>query len=161
DTEGPQVRLGAMRHDVRLRAGSRIVLTADDVVGNSRRFTLSPRGVIADLTVGSIVAIDFDGAAVRVTAKNGHDVIGEAGDGGRIWSNKAVSVEPQPTLPSLSQKDLAAVLLGVRHGITHYALSFASSAEDVNLLREAASNGAHIIAKVESRAGIRRMDEII
>ena len=161
DTEGPQVRSGLMENDVRLERGTRIVLTAEDVAGSSRRCTLRPPSIIGALDIGSIVEIDFDGAAVRVVATKGNDVIGEVVEGGRVRSNKAVSVHPQPTLPSLSDKDVAAVAIGVRHEITHYALSFASTAKDVQLLRELAGDGAHIIAKIESRAGIRNMDEII
>src|SRR4029077_3673122 len=66
-----------------------------------------------------------------------------------------------PSLPPLSEKDQAAILVGAHLGITHYALSFASHARDVDLIRGLAPAGAKIMAKLESRLGVRNMDGII
>ena len=44
-------------------------------------------------------------------------------------------MDPAPSLPPLSEKDRAAILIGAHIGITHYALSFASHARDVDLIR--------------------------
>jgi len=56
---------------------------------------------------------------------------------------------------------VAAIRVGAAHGITHYALSFAANAANVVRIRELAPAGAHIMSKIESRAGVRNMDEII
>ena len=76
-------------------------------------------------------------------------------------SNKAVTMDPAPQLPALSEKDRAAIEIGSRLGIAHYALSFASHARDVDQMREIAPAGAHVMAKLESRLGVRNMDGII
>jgi pyruvate kinase len=161
DTEGPQVRCGIVATDVTLAEGERIRLTAETVTGTNDDLTLWPGSIFEALAVGSTVGIDFDGCLLRIT---------EVGDGfaeavvtvaGRVRSNKAVVVDPPPVLPALSEKDLAAIEIGARNGITHYALSFASSAEDVARIRSLAPPGAQIMAKIESRAGVRNMDGII
>ena len=161
DSEGPQVRCGIVESAVGLELGDRIRLTADVVRGTKRDLTLWPASVFEELREESLVGIDFHGALLRVTAvETGHaDAIVVVA--GQISSNKAVTVDPRPALPALSDKDLAAIEIGVRRGITHYALSFASGAGDVTRLRSLTPPGAHIIAKIESRAGIRMMDEII
>jgi pyruvate kinase len=46
-------------------------------------------------------------------------------------------------------------------GIRHYALSFANHADDVALVRALLPADAHLIAKIESAAGVRNMDGII
>jgi pyruvate kinase len=46
-------------------------------------------------------------------------------------------------------------------GIEHVALSFANSAEDVAELRTLAGSDAYVIAKIESRAGVKAMTDII
>jgi pyruvate kinase len=46
-------------------------------------------------------------------------------------------------------------------GIRHVALSFASSAADVDLLRALLPEESTLISKIESRAGVRNRDEII
>lgn len=161
DTEGPQVRCGPMAEGVELRPGARVRLTADRVEGSEREIGLWPASIFGALEVGSDLSLDFDGAQVRLLEVAADHAEAEVVEGGRVRSNKAVTVHPAPALPALSEKDLAAVAVGARHGVTSYALSFASAAADVSRLRALAPAGADIIAKIESRAGVRNMDEII
>jgi sulfate adenylyltransferase len=161
DTEGPQVRCGPMAEETRLEPGGRVVLTAEEVLGTSDRFTLRPAAAIEQLKVGTVLSIDIDGAAVEITAVRRGSATAEVATAGRVQSNRAVTIRPEPGLAALSEKDLAAVAIGARSGIAHYALSFAGAAEDVNRLRALAPDGAHIIAKIESRSGLIHMDEII
>jgi len=61
----------------------------------------------------------------------------------------------------LTEKDIAAIAVGCRMGINDYALSFAASGEGVREIRELIPPSAHLISKIESRAGVSHMDEII
>lgn len=161
DTEGPQVRCGPMGADVVLEEGSEVALVAETVQGSTSHITLWPRSVFDALAPGSMVHIDFDGVALRVDNVSNGNATAMVVKGGRVRSNKGATVEPVVALPALSEKDLAAVTLGARHGVTDYALSFASNAQDVARLRSLAPTGATIIAKIESRAGVRNADSII
>jgi pyruvate kinase len=161
DTEGPQVRCGSMADETRLEPGRQVVLTAEEVLGTAGRFTLRPTAAIGQLRVGSLLSVDFDGAAVAITEVRDGSATAEVAAAGRVRSNRAVTVRPEPGLPALSEKDLAAVAVGARTGIAHYALSFAGAAADVDRLRSLAPDGAHIIAKIENRSGLAHMDEII
>jgi pyruvate kinase len=161
DSEGPQVRCGAMEPDVELETDSEVTLTAEPRRGTARELSLWPGTVFEVLQAGSLIGIDFDGALLRVTEVEEASARAVVVSSGKVRSNKAVTVEPQPDLPPLSEKDLAAIEIGARLGITHYALSFASRAEDVMLLRSLAPPGSHVIAKIESRVGVRNMDGII
>jgi pyruvate kinase len=161
DSEGPQVRCGIVEGTVRLEVDDRIRLTADVVRAAKGELTLWPGSVFEEFRVGNQVGIDFHGALLRITAAEPRHADAIVVVAGEIASNKAVTIDPQPALPALSDKDLAAIEIGVRRGITHYALSFASGADDVTRLRSLTPPGAHIIAKIESRAGVRNMDEII
>jgi sulfate adenylyltransferase len=161
DTEGPQVRCGRMAEGTRLEPGASVVLTAEEVLGTSARFTLRPAPSIEQLKVGNLLSIDIDGAAVKITTVRRDSATAEVAAAGPVRSNRAVTIRPEPGLPALSEKDLAAVAIGARTGIAHYALSFAGSAKDVERLRSLAPPGAHIIAKIESKSGLRHMDEII
>jgi pyruvate kinase len=82
-------------------------------------------------------------------------------EGGPVRSNKAVTVDPAPVLPALTDKDVAAMQAARSLGVRHFALSFASRAEDVALVRGLLGPDATVISKIESRAGIRNMDGII
>lgn len=163
DTEGAQVRCRKVDGELRLEQDQIVELTSGDGVGTAERIALYPDEAVGALREGSLVSIDFHGVVLRVF---------EVGDGdswvraiveepGWIGSNKGVALDPAARLPALTAKDEAAIRIGIEHGIRHFALSFASSGEDVRSLRELIPSDAQLISKVESRAGVRNMDSII
>jgi pyruvate kinase len=161
DTQGPQVRCGTMAPDVVVERGRTVRLTATPLVGSAAELTLYPPSILAALEPGSLLSIDFDGALLRVVEVDEVGAVAVVVDGGLVRSNKATTVDPAPVLPPLTDVDVQAIEIGRRCRIEHFALSFASCADDVALLRSLTSPTAQLIAKVESRAGIRNLDEII
>jgi pyruvate kinase len=161
DTEGAQVRCGRLDGDVTLRDGERVLLTPADIVGTGRELTLRPASIFGSLRPGALVSIDFDGAMLKVDGVGHEGAEATVIDGGRIKSNKAVNIDPAPELPPLTEKDVEAIELGLRLGLDHFALSFAGSAENVALLRAMIGPDAHLMSKIESRAGVRNMANII
>src|SRR5262249_10195979 len=161
DTEGAQVRCGMMNAGVLLKEQQTVRLTPTSVVGTADELTLWPHSVFDELQVGNLVNVDFDGAMLRVTKVGTTGAEALVLQGGRVSSNRAVTVQPSPRLPALTQKDVTAIALGVRHGLQHFAISFASGHEDVALLRALIPSSAYVISKIESRAGVRNMDSII
>ena len=161
DTEGAQVRCGPVVPDLVLGDGTEIELVTEPVLGSADRLTLTPHHAFAALRPGSALSVDFHGAVLRVVEVHSGFVRAVVERGGRIGSNKAVTVDPPPDLPPLTEKDVAAIAIGCRKGINDYALSFAASAEGVRQIRELIPPTAHLISKIESRAGVRNMDEII
>ena len=160
DTNGAQVRCGAMSEGVVLAEGRPARLTSEDALGTAGAITLRPASIFDELRVGSVVRIDFDGAALRVTDTRPGEADATVVGGGKVGSNKAVTIEPAPPLPSLTEHDRAAIELGVGLGIRHFALSFANDADDVERLRELLPPDAHVIAKVESRSGVHNVERI-
>jgi pyruvate kinase len=161
DTEGAQVRCGYVQEDLVLEDGNDVILTGQTVSGTRERLTLWPPVVFDALTPQTSIGIDFDGVMLRVETVREDSAVATVVRGGRVRSNKAVVMDPAPQLPALSEKDRAAIEIGARLGIAYYALSFASHARDVELIRGIAPAGAHIMAKIESRLGVRNMDGII
>ena len=163
DTEGAQVRCRRVDGELRLERGGIVELTSEDRLGTSRRIALYPDVAVAALCPGSLVSIDFHGVVLRVldVRADGSTARAIVEEPGWIGSNKGVALEPPIPLPAITPKDEAAVRIGVEHGIDHYALSFAGSGDDVRSLRERIPRGAQLIAKIESRAGVRNMDSII
>jgi pyruvate kinase len=161
DTEGAQVRCGVMAPDVTLPAGGTVRLTAAERVGTAEELVLTPAATLGVLAPGSRLSVDFHGALLRVTDVSPDGATAEVVEGGRVMSNKAVTVDPAPALPALTDKDVQAIAVARSLGVRHYALSFASRAEDVALIRDLAGPGATVISKIESRAGVKAMDGII
>jgi len=161
DTEGAQVRCGYAEDGLILLEGQGLTLTGEVVTGNRERLSLWPSVVFETLAPGTLVGIDFDGVILRVDSVSDGSAAAIVVREGRVRSNKAVTMDPAPALPALSEKDRAAIEAGARLGIALYALSFASHARDVDLIREIAPAGSHVMAKLESRLGVRNMDGII
>lgn len=161
DTEGAQVRCGMMAPEVALRAGQPVRLTPEKVVGTEACISLRPAAVFASLRSGTRLAIDFDGALLRVGHVDAAGATALVEEEGRVCSNRAVVVDPAPALPPLSDKDRRAIEIGAAEGVVHYALSFAGREADVDLLRRLVPAGSTVIAKIESRTGVRNRDEII
>jgi pyruvate kinase len=161
DTEGAQVRCGVMEAGVVLAQDRTIRLESQPIEGSSARLTLWPASLFTTLEAGSRISVDFDGALLRVTAVEGGSADAVVVESGRVRSNRAVTIHPPPVLPTLTDKDLRAVEIGVQCGLRHFALSFAASAADVQRLRGLVPADTYIIAKIESRAGVRNMDGII
>jgi pyruvate kinase len=161
DTEGAQVRCGPMAPDVVLQEGRTVQLTATGQVGTAERLGLQPRAALEALRPGNELSVDFNGALLRVTDVTLGGATALVVEGGQVRSNKAVTVDPAPGLPALTDKDTQAMAVAASLGVRHVALSFASRGEDVALIRGLAGPGATVISKIESRAGVRNMDAII
>lgn len=161
DTEGAQVRCGKVTPGLVLTSGAEVDLTPETVEGDTERLTLWPAATFAVLKPGSIVSIDFDGALLRVVEAGVLGARAVVVRTGRVGSNKAVTIRPAPSLPTLTGKDVAAIKIGRQLGIEHYALSFAGSQEGVRRTRALIPRGAELISKIESRAGVRNLDGII
>jgi pyruvate kinase len=161
DTEGAQVRCGMMAPEVALRVGQPVRLTPEKVVGTEDLISLRPASVFGTLRTGATLSVDFDGALLRVGLVDDRGATAIVVAEGRVCSNRAVTIDPAPTLPPLTTKDHRAIEIGVGMGVDHVALSFAASGDDVALVRNLLPAGATVIAKIESRAGVAHADEII
>lgn len=161
DTEGAQIRTG------RIDAGPTVLtessfsrLAREEVPGDSAAFNLYPRDIVDRLVPGDFINIDFDSALVQVVDTGPDGVVVRVINGGRIDRNKAVSVQRPLALPAMTEKDRAAIAIGLDLGVRHFALSFASRAADVAALRDLAGADAFIIAKIENRLGFIALEEI-
>jgi pyruvate kinase len=161
DTQGAQVRCGRMADGVEVSSGDTVHLTAADILGSADHFTLWPASVFDTLRPGATIGVDFDGAVLSVLDVEEGSARAVVVEGGRVRSNKAVIIDPAPELPALTESDLAAIEAGLSVGVEQVALSFASSAADVALLRGLIPAGVTLISKIESRAGVRNRDDII
>jgi pyruvate kinase len=161
DTEGAQIRTGEfVDGSINLRDNTVVRAHFRRVPGDDRNFNLYPLGIAELLELGDFVSIDFHSALVQVIAKD-HDCVSmRVLQGGLVGQNKAVTVERDIPLPSLTDKDQAALIQGCEMGLSHFALSFASHGEDVRQMRRLVGESAFIIAKIESRSGLEYLEEI-
>ena len=90
--------------DLVLAQGAEVELTADEVQGSADRLSLRPRSTFQALRPRSRVGIDFHGVLLRVIETGPASARAVVDRGGRIGSNKAVTIDPSPILPALTAK---------------------------------------------------------
>jgi len=94
DTEGSQVRTGDLDRDtIRFDENDRVIIHAEQIVGNKKELCLRPGNILEQLEEGDLIHIDFDTLILRVadvsTAGQGF-ITTETITGGYIGKNKAV-----------------------------------------------------------------------
>ena len=162
DTEGAQVRTGKFSEPpVSVLTNTVIEMRPDGLLGDASSIPLYPRTTVAKLLPGDLVSLDFNAVLVQVLSVDEEHVTGRVLNGGEIGNNKAVTVNRSIELEPLTDKDQNAITLGKQLGINHFALSFANTGSDVDLIRSLTGKNAFIISKVESRQALLNLDEII
>jgi pyruvate kinase len=162
DSEGAQLRCQAMTDgQVRFADGDAVRIHFDAVLGDGSNISFTPVGVVRQLVVGDVVHIDFDSVRLRIDSISGDHAMATVEIGGVVGSNKAADVEREIDLPAITAKDEEAIRIGRRLGLDHFALSFTNSADDVGRMRDLCGPDAHIMAKIESPAGLLNLDDIL
>jgi pyruvate kinase len=169
DTEGSQIRTGGLEVDVlHFDENDKIIIHADEIVGNHKELSLKPGNILTQLEEGDLIHIDFDTLILRVTdtstVSSGY-ITTKAITGGFIGKNKAVVIDPvlgRPfDLPHLSPKDFKSIEIGLREGVNHVAVSFVRSGATIDQVRKVSKNKMEIISKIECVDALNNLDEII
>jgi ATP sulfurylase len=161
DTEGAQIRTGKFSNGgASIKSNQIIDLTFRNVIGNYECIPLYPNVKEPILKQGDILNIDFNSVAVQIIEVKGTEMKGRVLSGGIIGNNKGIGVDRIIELPYLTEKDFEILKISESLGLKHFALSFASSGENVKLFRELFPYQIYIISKIESRMGIRNLSAI-
>ncbi len=161
DTEGAQIRTGDFSEErIELVENSVVLGFRECVEGGSDGFNFYPAKIVDVLQVGDFISIDFNSVLVQVTAQDADGVAMRVINGGMIGRNKAVTVDREILLDPLTENDRESLAIGRRFKLRHFALSFASCRDDVELIRTLTDEGAFIISKIESLAGLSQLSEI-
>jgi pyruvate kinase len=162
DLEGAQIRTGVIANQrVDFEDGSLVKIHGCPCPGDAENIPLTPGFVIGEIQPGDLVSIDFDTALLQVLAHCGGHLLARVLCGGRVGSNKAVTVDRPIVLPPISRKDEEAIHIGLECGVPYVALSFANRRSDVELVRAIVGDRMSIISKIESREGLLDLDAIL
>jgi pyruvate kinase len=166
DLPGPKMRTGPVAGDeITLEAGTRFVLTPDEVDGDSERVSvsLSDCGQLVDREDEIFLA---DGAIVlKVVDKEGGDVVTEIVRGGLLRSRKGMHIPgAERRMRAFTDDDHGALELAVSMKVDLIGLSFVRDADDVRRVRDLLPKRTPrplLVAKIETRAGVEHLDEIV
>lgn len=166
DLAGPKIRLGAVDPEVVvLREGERFTLTTRPVTGGADRASVNLPELPAAVAPGDDVFINDGLVRLVVEEIDGADVHCRVRDGGEIRSRKGVNLpNARLGISAFTDEDRAALAFAGSHGVEAVSQSFVERADDIRAVRTAAREAGYdpfIIAKIERRSAVERIDEII
>jgi pyruvate kinase len=126
DVPGPKLRIGPVEGGVtELGTGSRIVLTPEQIEGNSERLPIAWPGLAEIMQPGDIAYLADGAIRLRVDEVHDGEVVTEVEVGGTLASRQGLNL-PNVTmaLPAVSEEDLRLIDAGVEMGVDLLALSF-------------------------------------
>lgn len=167
DTKGPEIRIGKLREEpIELVQDEHITLTTEEILGDTKRISVTYDRLPQDVSVGSTILLDDGLIELRVLNVSGTEIDCVIVNGGTLKSRKGVNVPGVRTsLPGITEKDAADIRFGIEQGIDFIAASFVRKAGDVLEIRELLEkhNARHIqiISKIENQEGVDNLDEIL
>ncbi len=164
DTCGPEVRLTQLDQPRELKPGDYLVLTRDDVPGPDR-VGVSWDGIFSMIAPGHQLWVDDGNLVMRCIEQRSNALKLEVVVGGILKNRKKIS-SPDSTWPLdiLTDRDRDILLMGIEEEMDFVAASFVRSAEDVVAIRkffEVNRFDPLIISKIENRAGVENLAEIL
>jgi pyruvate kinase len=165
DLQGPKLRLSADTEQRMVEVGETVTFAGAEIEAGPEQVGVDFEGFANLVTERSEIVIG-DGVP-RLTAEQveGGAVTTRVAARGPLSPRKGITVTyARPTLPAITEKDLADLDVAVEMDADFVALSFVRSGADMqalrDLLRERGSE-ARTIAKVEKVEGYERLDEVI
>jgi pyruvate kinase len=166
DTQGPAIRTGDVKENLRLEPGDLLEFT---VCGAKQSRPHSIRvnypGFVQDVSPGDTILVDNGLIKLKVTRKRRNRVLCEALTAGVLGSRRHINLPGvHVRLPPLTPKDMADISLGAELGADFIALSFVREKSDIEKLRKLLSrrkSKAQIVAKIEDQVAVRSIDKMI
>lgn len=165
DLPGPKIRTGDMQGMVELQQGRTFVFTTRSVPGDAEEINLPYPELVAQAAPGQQIFVADGQLEFRVESATDTDIITKVIVGGMIGGRKGVNMPgAKISVPSVTEKDLAALDFGLKYNVDWVAASFVRCAADLDPVRsKIASSGKSIrlIAKIEKSEAVSDIDSII
>ena len=166
DTKGPEYRIKTFESgSIQLSDGDRFTFTADDVIGNSERVSVSYAKLPEELSVGDTILLNNGLLTFEVENIEGSDIVCKVICGGVLSDRKSMSFPGKVMKQKyLSEQDKRDIKFGVDNGIDYIACSFVSTQQDLidvrDYLNEIGAEGIELIAKIENQSGVDNIEQI-
>lgn len=167
DLQGPRLRVGLLRNGepVHLKNGAKLKITTHAVHGNEHEISTNFRQLPKAVKPGSRILLD-DGSLVLSVIKTGSTWVDcEVVIGGLLKEHKGINIPGLSLeMPALTAKDIRDLLMGIKLGVDHVALSFVRDRSDIikaqGIIKRQGGN-QRVIAKIEHPLAIERIDSIL
>lgn len=166
DLQGPKLRIGDVEDGAIINPGDTLTFTTNKVAGTAELVYMNYEQFPKDVNAGERILLDDGKLMCEVVETNKEDtVITKVIQGGPLKSKKGVNLpNTKVSLPCLTEKDLADVVVAMEEGVEWIGLSFVRDAQDVKELRniiEEFGSYAKIVSKIEKPEAVVDIDNII
>ncbi len=153
DLPGPKMRLGKIDPEpILLSPGDPFTLTADDIVGDSRRVSMSFAPLPRVVKPGNRLFLNDGLVQLTVARVAGNDVHCTVAVGGELRSRKGLNLPGIDLgIGAFTDHDQACLEFALAHGVDAVSQSFVETAADIEAVRAAAQalgKTPFIIAKI-------------
>lgn len=166
DLQGPKIRVGQMKDGMQIIVpGQTVRITSENVIGSSSVIPIDFPDLTRDASIGDVILIDDGLLELKITGKEGTELLAEVVVGGELKSRKGVNL-PNVNIKTsaITEKDYEDLDFGIKHDVDYVALSFVRSAKDIQEITSrlrAAGSTAAVIAKIEKPEALDVIEDII
>ncbi|MGB5443497.1 MAG: pyruvate kinase [Gammaproteobacteria bacterium] len=170
DTRGIEIRTGMFGDDsVVLGRHAKFTLTTRERVGAVDGVSITFKGLPKEVFPGAVILLDDGAIEMQVTSVDGEDIHCEVVHGGILGDSKSVNLpDIQLSLSAVGPENREDVIreltFAADNDVDYIAASFVQTADDIIRMREILSSAGveiPIIAKIENKAGVANLEEII
>ncbi|MBP8646539.1 MAG: pyruvate kinase [Syntrophobacteraceae bacterium] len=166
DLPGPKMRIGRFESEpVELKPGDLFTLTAEDIVGNARRVSMTFERLPQVVKPGDTLYLNDGLIQVEVQQVQCPDVHCRVIVGGELRSRKGLNLPGIDLgISAFTEHDHNCLKFALENGVDAVSQSFVESSADIRAVRKAAAALGHdpfIIAKIERATALNYLDEII
>jgi pyruvate kinase len=163
DLQGPKLRISSLAEgQVILERGERVVFDANHAPGTRNRIGLLHPEIYAAAEPGHTLLLDDGKLNLKILEATPGRIVAEVVVGGVLSSRKGVNL-PDAILPlaSMTSKDREDCEAALEAGADWIAVSFVQRPQDVIDVKEIVKGRAAIMSKIERRAAITAIGEIL
>jgi pyruvate kinase len=166
DLPGPKMRLGKIDPEpIVLEIGAPFILTSEDIVGDSRRVSMTFEPLPRVVKPGHRLYLNDGLSQLIVERVEGNDVICTVAVGGELRSRKGLNLPRiELGISAFTKHDYDCLKFALENGVDAVSQSFVESAADIAAVRTAARELGYnpfLIAKIERAESVERFDEIL
>lgn len=166
DLPGPKMRIGDLAEDfVTLERDARFILTAEDIIGNVERVSMTMKELPGVVKKGNTLFLNDGLIELRVEAVEGDDIHCRVIVGGKLRPRKGLNIPGIDLgVSAFTPRDRECMQFALENGVDAVGQSFVNTAQDVKDVRAAATEmgfNPFIIAKIERASVWEHIDEIL
>lgn len=165
DLEGYRIRIGKLKKEVVLKKRQTLLLSSGAILCGKGSIPFDYEGPMSDIKNGSFIYIDDGNIALKVKSRSNDCLKTEVVVPGILKEHKGINI-PDINLrfSGLTDKDKKDIEFSIKNKLDYIAQSFVRSKKDILSFRDSVKGrlpNCKIIAKIETRQGIKNIDEII